>query len=89
MDALAELLSIIIEDYRERDAGQGAVLIGHSMGCSLAALIASKTSSNISVSSDHVVGLVAVCPRADPPTESQVVTFRKLLWIPNFIFDYW
>ncbi len=88
-DALAELLSVIIEDYREKDAGQGVVLIGHSMGCSLAALIASKSSSRINALSDHVVGLVAVCPRADPPTESQVATFRRLLWIPNVIFDTW
>ncbi|KAG0648933.1 Polynucleotide 5 -triphosphatase [Hyphodiscus hymeniophilus] len=88
-DALAELLSIIIDDYRERDAGQGVVLIGHSMGCSLAAKIASKTSSDISVLSDHVVGLVAVCPKAEPPTEPQVATFRKLLWIPNLMFDTW
>lgn len=88
-DALAELLSVIIEDYREKDAGQGVVLIGHSMGCSLAALIASKTSPKTSVLSDHVVGLVAVCPKAEPPTEREVATFRKLLWIPNVIFDTW
>ena len=80
---------MIIEDYREKDAGQGVVLIGHSMGCSLAALIASKTSSNISVLSGHVVGLVAVCPKAEPSSEQQAATFRKLLWIPNLIFDTW
>ena len=88
-EALAELLSVIIEDYREKGAGQGVVLIGHSMGCSLSALIASKTSPNISMVSDHIVGLVAICPKADPPTESQVAAFRKLLWIPNFVFDTW
>ena len=87
--ALAELLSVIIEDYREKDAGQGVVLIGHSMGCSFSALIASKTSVNISVLSDHIVGLVAICPKADPPSESQVASFRKLLWIPNLVFDTW
>ena len=44
VDALVELLAVIIEDYREKTAGQGLVLIGHSMGCSLAALLASRTS---------------------------------------------
>ena len=88
-DALAELLSVIIEDYREKEADQGVVLIGHSMGCSLGVLIASKTTPNLSVLSEHIVGLVAICPRADPPTESQVASFRKFLWIPNVIFDTW
>lgn len=88
-DALVELLEIIIEEYREKDAGQGVVLIGHSMGCSLAALLASKTSLHPPAISDHVVGLVAICPKAEPPTEEQVATFRKLLWIPGIIFDSW
>lgn len=78
---------MVIEDYRE--AGQGVVLIGHSMGCSLGALIASKTSPDINVLSDHVVGFVAICPKADPPTENQVASFRKLLWVPNVVFDTW
>jgi pimeloyl-ACP methyl ester carboxylesterase/protein-tyrosine phosphatase len=88
-EALVELLAVVIEDYREKDTGQGVVLIGHSMGCSLAALLASKTSPHVQVLADHVVGLVGICPIADPPTESQVATFRKLLWIPNLIFDTW
>ena len=88
-EALVELLGLIIEDYRETNAGQGVVLIGHSMGCSLAALLASRASLHPSAFSEHVVGLVAVCPRAEPPTEDQVALFRKLLWVPNAIFDLW
>ncbi|TAQ84624.1 hypothetical protein B7494_g7055 [Chlorociboria aeruginascens] len=87
--ALAELLGIIIEEYREKEAGQKVVLIGHSMGCSLSALLASTTSPHRSAVSQHIVGLVAVCPRADPPSQDQVATFRKLLWIPTPIFDVW
>ncbi|KAK2670897.1 Dual specificity protein phosphatase domain [Fusarium oxysporum f. sp. vasinfectum] len=39
-DALVELLETVIEDYRDKDAGQRVVLIGHSMGASLAAKLA-------------------------------------------------
>lgn len=88
-EALAELLETIIEEYRDADAGQGVVLIGHSMGCSLAALLASKTSSHPSALSDHVVGLVAICPRAEPPSKEEVAAFTKLLYIPTPIFDLW
>jgi pimeloyl-ACP methyl ester carboxylesterase/protein-tyrosine phosphatase len=89
IDALVELLAIIIEDYREKEAAQGLVLIGHSMGCSLAALLASRTRRLRTSLADHVVGLVAICPRADPPNEKQVALFRKLLMIPGPIFDLW
>jgi pimeloyl-ACP methyl ester carboxylesterase/protein-tyrosine phosphatase len=87
-EALAELLGTIIEEYREKDQGQGVVLLGHSMGSSLAAILASKTSP-LTALSDNVVGLVAICPKAEPPTEDEVAKFRKLLWVPNIIFDSW
>jgi pimeloyl-ACP methyl ester carboxylesterase/protein-tyrosine phosphatase len=89
LDRLVELVGTIIEDYRERDAGQGIVLIGHSMGCSIAALLASKTSLQKDLVSEHVVGLCAVCQKADPPSKDQVAAFRKLLWVPGPIFDLW
>lgn len=88
-NALAELLEVIIEDYRQKDAKQGVVLIGHSMGCSLAALLASRNSPHSTALGDHVVGLVAVCPKAEPPSEDQVATFKKLLWIPGLVFNLW
>ncbi|KAH9216967.1 hypothetical protein DL95DRAFT_387167 [Leptodontidium sp. 2 PMI_412] len=88
-EALAELLEVIIEDYRETSAGQGVVLIGHSMGCSLAASIATRASGHSTSLSDHTVGLVAICPKADPPTADQVAVFRKLLWVPGPVFNLW
>ncbi|KAI3397545.1 hypothetical protein diail_10638 [Diaporthe ilicicola] len=84
--ALVELLDTVIDDYRDKKSGQGVVLIGHSMGCALSARLASPGSSQLA---DHVVGLVAICPPGGPPTEAQVNTFRKLLWIPTQIFDLW
>ncbi|KAG8161417.1 hypothetical protein KVR01_008404 [Diaporthe batatas] len=85
-EALVELLDTIINEYRDKQAGQGVVLIGHSMGCSLSARLASPGSSQLA---NHVVGLVAICPPAGPPTEANVNKFRKLLWIPTQIFDLW
>lgn len=58
-DALVELLAEVIEDYRNKEDGQGVVLIAHSMGCSLAAKLASSTASpKVSPLREHVVGLV-------------------------------
>jgi pimeloyl-ACP methyl ester carboxylesterase/protein-tyrosine phosphatase len=88
-DALAELLDVIIEDYREKEAKQGVVLIGHSMGCSLSAMLASRNSAHSTNLTEHVVGLIAVCPKAEPPSEHQVSTFKKLLWIPGPVFNMW
>lgn len=85
-EALVELLQTIIDDYRDKEAGQGVVLIGHSMGCALSARLASPGSSRLA---EHVIGLVAICPPAGPPTEDQVKLFRKLLWIPAPVFDLW
>lgn len=85
-EALVELLDVIINEYRDKQSGQGVVLIGHSMGCALSARLASPGSSQLA---NHVVGLVAICPPAGPPTEAQVNTFRKFLWIPTQIFDLW
>lgn len=88
-DALAELLEIIIDGYRDKNAGQGVVLIGHSMGCALSTRLASKSSPHSTDLAEHVVGLIAVCPPAGPPEQNVSSMYRKLLWIPGTIFDIW
>ncbi|PFH63291.1 hypothetical protein XA68_14943 [Ophiocordyceps unilateralis] len=87
--ALVELLAVVIEDYRDADAGQSLVLIGHSMGTSLAAALATSTSPYATSLADHVVGVVAICPTAGPWNESTAAFLRKLLWIPGWIFSLW
>lgn len=89
VEALAELLVVAIERHRDREAGQGVILIGHSLGCSLSALLASSTSPVGQTLKQHIIGLVAVCPRATPPSEHEVTTFRRLLNVPDPIFDLW
>ncbi|QSZ37229.1 hypothetical protein DSL72_009323 [Monilinia vaccinii-corymbosi] len=89
VDALAELVGKVIEDYREKNTEQGVVLIGHSLGCSIAALLGSTTSPRSIALSENVIGLVAICPRAEPPSEEEVSKLRKWLLVPNLIFDLW
>ena len=88
-DALVELLETIIDDYREKENGQGVVLIGHSMGASLAALLASPRVTPRTELNKHVSGVIAICPAAGPPPEDKANLFRKFLYIPEFIFDLW
>ncbi|KKA20851.1 Polynucleotide 5'-phosphatase [Rasamsonia emersonii CBS 393.64] len=89
IEALAELLAVVIERHRDRAAGQGVVLIAHSLGCSLSALLASSTSPVKTELQQHILGLIAVCPKAAPPSPREVALFRRLLWIPNPIFNLW
>ncbi|PGG97556.1 hypothetical protein AJ80_09679 [Polytolypa hystricis UAMH7299] len=89
IEALANLLAIAIEAHRDKERGQGVILIGHSLGCGLSALMASSASPVLSELRTHVLGFVAVCPPAGPPPQSQVKQFRRLLHIPTPIFDLW
>jgi pimeloyl-ACP methyl ester carboxylesterase/protein-tyrosine phosphatase len=86
-DALVQLLATVIERYRAKDEGQTVVLIGHSMGCSLAALLASPTSPHANLISQHVSGLIAICPKADPPTEHQIKLLQRVTSVPACLFD--
>ncbi|GKZ32489.1 hypothetical protein AbraIFM66950_001950 [Aspergillus brasiliensis] len=89
VEALAELLATAIEQHRDKEAGQGVVLISHSLGCSLSALLASSTSSIGTGMKNHILGLIAACPRAGPPPPHDVAKFRRLLHVPSPIFDLW
>lgn len=88
-EALVQLLAVIVEQHRDTENDQGVILICHSMGCSLGALLASTSSPFSHILSRHVLGLVAICPVAEPPSAKQVSAFRKLLSIPGPIFDLW
>lgn len=89
VEALAELLARAIEQHRDVEAGQGVVLVAHSLGCSLSAMLASSTSSIGAQLKEHIVGLISVCPRASPPAPKETTMFRRLLYIPDPIFDMW
>ncbi|KAL8713298.1 MAG: hypothetical protein Q9220_002497 [cf. Caloplaca sp. 1 TL-2023] len=85
-EALVELLATIIADFCEMNNGQGVVLIGHSMGCSLSALLASAESP-LRAKNIDILGLLAICPKVLPPTDSQLTKLRRLLYLPNAWLD--
>ncbi|CAD6593311.1 MAG: hypothetical protein ASARMPREDX12_007029 [Alectoria sarmentosa] len=87
--ALAELLSVVIRQHCDKDEGQGAILIGHSMGCSLSALVASTALSSQVQQNVEILAVVGICPQATPPSEKQTALFEKLLLVPTPIFDIW
>ncbi|KAL4974423.1 hypothetical protein BDW66DRAFT_161224 [Aspergillus desertorum] len=89
VEALAELLATAIDRHRDKEAGQKVVLIAHSLGCSLSAMLASTTSPLRHDLKSHILGLVAICPRASPPSTKEVSLYRRLLYIPGPIFDLW
>jgi pimeloyl-ACP methyl ester carboxylesterase/protein-tyrosine phosphatase len=89
LNALAELLGVIIQEHCNGKERQGVVLIGHSMGCSLAALLASVTSPLRIEPRVEVLALIAVCPKASVPSDQQISTYKKLLQIPTPIFNIW
>ena len=87
--ALAELLRNVIKQYCDQNESQGVILIGHSMGCSLSALVASKALSSQAGQSFEVLAVVGICPQATPPSDKQIALFEKLLLVPTPIFDIW
>ncbi|KAG2418278.1 hypothetical protein HFD88_001379 [Aspergillus terreus] len=89
VNALAELLATAIEQHRDKEAGQGVVLVAHSLGCSLSALLASSTSPIGIDLKKHILGLIAVCPRASSLAPQQITSVQRLLRIPGWIFDCW
>ncbi|PHH58597.1 hypothetical protein CDD81_5141 [Ophiocordyceps australis] len=89
--ALSELLEAVIDAYRDSDAGQGVVLIGHSMGTCLAASMANLHVKHTTTVARHVVGLVAICPLSGPGDKSKYewALLRALFWIPECIVSLW
>lgn len=86
--ALVDLHAAVIADSCQGSDEQGIVLIGHSMGCSLGALLASSDSP-LKAHNISVLGVVAICPKAIPPTNQQLALFRKLISLPTPILDLW
>lgn len=89
LSALVELLSTVIAEHCKENKQQGVILVAHSMGCSLSALLASATSPLRGKQGIHVLALIAICPQASRPSDKQTRTYKRLLSIPTPIFNLW
>ncbi|CAK7203943.1 hypothetical protein SEUCBS139899_006693 [Sporothrix eucalyptigena] len=83
-EALVDLLEVVIAQYRQPE--QGVVLVGHSMGCSLSALLASRQASS---HDSPCSGLIGICPPAGLDDRTKITIFKTLLWVPTPVFDLW
>jgi pimeloyl-ACP methyl ester carboxylesterase len=86
--AFAELVAAAIDRHRAVD--QKIVIIGHSMGCSIAALLASSTSplSGAFYDAGNIAGVIAISPKSAPPSPQQVRLVRKYVrYLPAFVLD--
>lgn len=81
--SLAELVFSAIDRVRNHKVNQKVVLIGHSYGCSLAALLASSDTPLSHLCSHYIIGMVAICPRSSPLSEREVKAIKTLSWIPT------
>ena len=85
--AFAELLCAAITRFRNTQSNQKVILIGHSMGCSINALLASSTSPISHLLDKLVIGMVAVCPRGALPTTRETTAVRRMTSLPVPLFD--
>ena len=88
-EALVELLGKVIEKHITSTERQGVVLIAHSMGCSLSAMLACPQSTLRVNQQINILGLVALCPRASPLSEQERAIYSRLLRLPTMVFDIW
>ncbi|KAI6897352.1 hypothetical protein KC318_g9825 [Hortaea werneckii] len=86
--AFAELLATAIDRYRNKDGNQQVVLVGHSMGCSISALLASSHSPlHQRLNMNYIAGFIAICPKASPPSEKEIINIDRLRWMPTPVFN--
>ena len=86
--ALVALHKAAIEDCCRTHNHEKIVLIGHSMGCSISALLVSSTAEQESTLKLRTLGMVAICPKSGPPTKSEAGTFQKLLLLPDVVVNF-
>ena len=86
--ALVALHKAAIENCCKTYSHENIVLIGHSMGCSISALLVSSAAEQGSTLAFKTLGMVAICPKSGPPTKSEAATFRKLLLLPDIVVNF-
>lgn len=81
-DAFADLWQTAIQEVCKERGHQKVVFLAHSMGCSLASMLATRSSFPL-----EVQGIIALCPKATPPSPSEAASARRLLSLPDTVLD--
>ncbi|ODH53785.1 hypothetical protein GX48_00203 [Paracoccidioides brasiliensis] len=87
IEALATLVTVAVEQHRDKERDQKVILVAHSLGSAISTLIASSKSPVISSLREHVIGIVAICPPAGPPPKEETLMFRRMLYTPDLILN--
>ncbi len=82
IEAFAALWKTAIEETCERYGHKKIVLVGHSMGCSIAVLLAAEGDFK-----PEIEGIIAICPKGSPPSQSQTKQFRRFLSLPDSVLN--
>ncbi|GAB7366902.1 hypothetical protein MBLNU230_g1263t1 [Neophaeotheca triangularis] len=85
--SLAELLAAAIDRFQDRASSQKVILVGHSLGCSISALLVSSHSPMKKHMSFEIAGFVAMCPRAHELTSKELSSLAWLRYMPPWLFD--
>jgi pimeloyl-ACP methyl ester carboxylesterase/protein-tyrosine phosphatase len=86
-EALVALYKVAIEQCCTIHSHRNVALIGHSMGCSISALLVATTAEKGTTLAINTMGMVALCPKSGPPTKSEAAVFRRLLSMPDFMLN--
>ncbi|KAL2441770.1 hypothetical protein ABEF95_016522 [Exophiala dermatitidis] len=81
-DAFTALWRTAIEQVCRKHGHQKVVFVAHSMGCSIAAKLSIDKSLPFTVDA-----MIAICPKATPPSPSEVTSARRFLSLPDAILD--
>lgn len=71
-----------IEDICREKGHKKVVFVAHSLGCSIAATLATDAQFSVPVE-----GIVGLCPKAFPPEPSQVTMARRFLSLPDTVLN--
>lgn len=82
IEAFSELWQTAIEEVCRERGHKQVVLVAHSMGCSIAAMLATNPSLQV-----EVVGIVGLCPKATPPSEAETIKAKRFLSLPDSVLD--
>ncbi|OAP58576.1 hypothetical protein AYL99_07666 [Fonsecaea erecta] len=78
IEAFCDLWQTAIQGICEQHGHKKVVFICHSMGCSIAAILATSPSFPL-----RIEGFVGICPKATPPSPSETASARRFLALPD------